>query len=141
MYLLDTNVISELRKVGDDKADTHVTAWLARTDAARFYLSAVTILELELGVLLRLRRDAVQGGMLREWLDTRVLPEFADRTLAIDTAVAVRCAALHIPDPLPVHDALIAATALIHQMTVVTRNVGDFARTGVQVVNPWDPKS
>lgn len=138
MYVLDTNVVSELRKVRLGKADPNVAAFSETADAADLYVSAITIMELELGVLAIERKDADQGAILRSWLDQRVLPEFADRTLAIDTAVARRCARLHIPDRRGGRDALIAATALVHGMTVVTRNVSDFQPTGVAVLNPWD---
>ena len=138
MYLLDTNVISELRKVGDGKADLNVVAWLSSVEGASCYLSAITLLELELGILRLERRDASQGARLRLWLDSRVLPEFAERILPVDGAVALRCAKLHVPDPRPDRDAYIAATALVHGMTVVTRNVDDFAATGVALLNPWN---
>jgi predicted nucleic acid-binding protein len=138
VFLLDTNVISELRKAGDGKADTHVVAWLSRVDATTCYLSAVTLMEIELGILRIERRDPTQGARLRAWMDQHILPEFADRTLPVDTAVALRCAPLHVPDPRPERDAFIAATALAHGMTVVTRNVADFAPTGVPLLNPWD---
>jgi len=138
MFLLDTNVISELRKAGDRKTDRNVIAWVSSVDAATLYVSAVTIMELELGILLIERRDARQGARLRTWMDDHVLPEFSDRTLPIDTAVALRCARLHVPDPRSTRDAFIAATALVHGMTVVTRNVADFYSTGVLLLNPWD---
>ncbi|MBD9488160.1 MULTISPECIES: type II toxin-antitoxin system VapC family toxin [unclassified Ensifer] len=136
-YLLDTNVISELRKVGDGKADANVVAWVGSEDAARFFISAITILELERGVLGVQRRDATQGARLRSWLDSHVRPEFAGRILPVDDVVATRCAHLHIPDRRNEADALIAATALVHDMIVVTRNVRDFEGTGVVVVDPW----
>jgi predicted nucleic acid-binding protein len=139
MYLLDTNVVSELRKVGDGRADANVVAWLSAVNASSLYLSAITLMELELGTLLLTRRDPVQGQRLRQWLDTKVLPAFADRTLSVDAQVALRCAGLHVPDPRSERDAFIAATALVHAMTVVTRNVADFAATGVSLVNPWQP--
>ncbi|WP_429814247.1 type II toxin-antitoxin system VapC family toxin [Ensifer sp. B1-9] len=135
-YLLDTNIISELRKVGDGKADANVVEWIGREDAAHFFISAITILELERGVLGVRRRDAAQGARLRSWLDGQVRPEFAGRILAVDDMVATRCAHLHIPDRRNEADALIAATALVHDMTVVTRNVRDFEGTGVVVVDP-----
>ena len=138
MLVLDTNVVSELRKVRLGKADANVTAWAASVDAANLYLSAVTIMELELGVLLIERKDAAQGALLRVWLDRQVLPEFAARTLPVDTAVAQRCAQLHVPDKRGERDALIAATALVHGMAVVTRNVADFEAAGVALINPWE---
>lgn len=137
MFLLDTNVVSELRKAGSAKADARVMAWAQGVDAASLYLSAITLLELELGVLQIERRDAAQGMMLRAWLDRQVMPAFDGRILAVDADVARRCARLHVPDPRSERDALIAATALIHGMTVVTRNTGDFEATGVVLLNPW----
>lgn len=136
-YLLDTNVVSELRKIGDGKADANVVAWIEAEDAARFFISAITILELERGILGVQRRDATQGARLRSWLDSQVRPEFAGRILSVDDAVATRCAHLHIPNRRNEADALIAATALVHNMTVVTRNVRDFEGTGIVVVDPW----
>lgn len=138
MFLLDTNVISELRKAGDGKADTNVVNWLSSVDATTCYLSAVTLMEIELGILRIERRDPAQGARLRAWMDQHILPEFADRTLPVDTAVALHCAPLHVPDPRPERDAFIAGAALAHGMTVVTRNVADFAPTGVPLLNPWD---
>ncbi|WP_238945085.1 type II toxin-antitoxin system VapC family toxin [Vandammella animalimorsus] len=137
MYLLDTNVLSELRKVQSGKADPQVAAWARSVDAADLFISAITVMELELGVLSIERKDAAQGALLRAWLEQRVLPEFATRTLPIDTAVAQRCARLHVPDRRAERDALIAATALVHGMHVATRNLADFAPTGVPLVNPW----
>lgn len=135
-YLLDTNVISELRKVGDGKADANVVAWIGAEDAARFFISAITVLELERGLLSVQRRDAAQGARLRSWLDGQVRPEFAGRILTVDDGVATRCAHLHVSDRRNEADALIAATALAHDMAVVTRNVRDFEGTGVVVVDP-----
>lgn len=137
MFILDTNVVSELRKVKAGKADKGVSAWADSVDAASLFLSAITILELEQGVLLVERRDAAQGALLRSWLERYVLPEFENRVLPIDVTVARRCAGLHVPDPRSERDALIAATALVHGMTVVTRNVADFAASGVRLLNPW----
>ena len=139
MYVLDTNVLSELRKVRHGKADANVAAWAASVHAADLFVSAISIMELELGVLLMERKDAAQGGILRAWLEQRVLPEFSARTLPIDAAVALRCARLHVPDKRGERDALIAATALVHGMTVVTRNVADFKPMGVTILNPWMP--
>lgn len=141
MYLLDTNVISELRKTGDKRADTNVVVWLAGVDARSLYLSAITVMELELGILRIERRDAAQGTRLRTWMDGHVLPEFAERILPVDAAVALRCARLHVPDPRSDRDAWISATALAHGMTILTRNVSDFRPTGVHVINPWAARS
>jgi predicted nucleic acid-binding protein len=138
MFVLDTNVVSELRKACTGRADAKVMAWALSVDAADLYVSAITIMELELGVLAIERKDAAQGAMLRSWLDQQVLPEFTNRILPMDTAVAQRCARLHVPDRRSERDALIAATALVHGMTVVTRNVADFVLTGVRTVNPWE---
>lgn len=135
MFLLDTNVVSELRRPG--RADPRVLAWASSAPAARFFLSVITVLELELGVLLAERRDAAQGAVLRAWLDGQLLPRFDARILPVDTAAARQCARLHVPDPRSSRDALIAATAMVHGMTVATRNVEDFAPTGVPVFNPW----
>lgn len=137
MYVLDTNVVSELRKVRAGKADANVAAWAESVDATTLFVSAITIMELELGVLSIERKDATQGAMLRAWLEQHVLPEFSGRTLPVDTAVAQRCARLHVPDRRNERDALIAASALVHGMTVVTRNVADFQATGVTILNPW----
>lgn len=139
MYVLDTNVLLELRKVRLGKADANVTAWTESVDAADLLVSAITIMELELGVLSIERKDATQGTMLRAWLEQQVLPKFSGRTLPVDTAVAQRCARLHVPDQRGERDALIAATALVHGMGVVTRNVADFMPTGVTLINPWQP--
>jgi predicted nucleic acid-binding protein len=138
MLLLDTNVVSELRKVRLGKADARVAKWADSTETSDLYLSVITVHELEIGVLRVERRDPVQGAALRAWLDNQVLPAFAGRILPVDTAVALRSATLHVPDPSPIRDGLIAGTALVHGMTVVTRNVADFASTGVLLLNPWD---
>ena len=138
MFLLDTNVVSELRKVRLGKADAQVAHWADSIDASDLYLSVISIQELEIGVLLAERRDPSQGAVFRAWLNAHVLPAFTGRILVIDTAVAQRSARLHVPDPRPVRDALIAATALVHGMTVVTRDVADFEPTGVSILNPWN---
>jgi hypothetical protein len=137
MYLLDTNIVSELRRAKAGKADPRLTAWAASVSVASLFLSVITVLELEYGVLLVERRDAAQGAILRSWLDERVAPAFAGRILAVDNTVARRWARLLVPDPRSDRNALIAATALVHGLTVVTRNVADFEPTGVGILNPW----
>jgi predicted nucleic acid-binding protein len=104
------------------------------------FLSTITLHELELGVLLMERRDAQQGSLLRQWLEQAVLPAFSGRILVVDAAVARRSAALHVPDPQPFRDGLIAATALEHNLVVVTRNLADFEATGVRLFNPWQQR-
>src|SRR4051812_39431863 len=135
MFLLDTNVISELRR--PDKADRNVITWARAIPAASFFISAISILEIELGALLIARKDAAQGAVLRTWIDQHIIARFEGRILAVDTTVAQGCARLHVPDPRAERDALIAATALVHGLTMVTRNVADFQPMGVRLLNPW----
>jgi len=137
MFILDTNVVSELRKIRLGRADKNVAQWADSVDSAVLYLSAITVQELEIGVLLAERRDPSQGAIFRTWLEDHVLPAFAGRILPVDTAVAKRSAALHVPNPGPFRDSLIAATALVHKMTLVTRNVADFQASNVPLINPW----
>jgi predicted nucleic acid-binding protein len=140
MFLLDTNVISELRKAPSGRVDANVVAWARSVPTADLYLSAITVLELELGILQVERRDAAQAAVLRKWMNEHVLPAFAGRILPVDVAVALRCAALHVPTRRAERDCLIAATAMVHGMTVVSRNVGDFAFARLELLNPWSGK-
>lgn len=135
MFVLDTNVISELRN-GKPYQSAEVRNWAAGQPSSRLFLSAITILELELGILALERRQPPQGSALRAWL-TGVRIAFAGRILPFTENTAPVCASLHIPDPRSERDAMIAATAIEHKFTVVTRNVADFASTGVALVNPW----
>ena len=135
MFLLDTNVVSELRKA---QADPAVVAWARSVPAYKLYISAITLLEIETGILRLERRDPIQALPLRNWLEAHVIPAFTGRVLSIDGAVARRCARLHVPDRSNECDALIAATALVHDLTVVTRNTRDFAFSGAPVLNPWE---
>jgi hypothetical protein len=137
MYLLDTNVVSELRKAQAGKSDPGVRAWAESIDAASMFLSVISLLELELGVLLMERRDPMRGSLLRSWLEKQVRPVFSGRILAIDEPVAQRCAALHVPNPCSYRDSLIAATAIVHGLTVVTRNITDFESAEIALLNPW----
>lgn len=136
-FVLDTNVISEFRKVQAGKGSAGVAEWAASVARSDLYLSAITVMELELGVRMMERRDAAQGAILRRWITHVVRPEFIARILAFDADVAVRAAALHVPDPKPWRDAAIGATAMVHGMTVVTRNSRDFKPMGVSVLDPW----
>ena len=142
MYLLDTKVVSELRRSAVPKSrpgtvDANVLAWSESVPKFCQFLSVVTILEFEYGTLLMQARDQRKGAILRAWLDEQLLPAFDGRVVPVDTQVALKCAALHVPNLRPERDALIAATALVHGMTVVTRNVRDFEPTGVSIFNPW----
>jgi len=123
--------------VQSGKGNRNVANWEAAVPPAAMFLSVITVMELELGTLLMERRDPAQGAVLRGWLENRIMPVFADRTLPIDAVIARRCASLHVPDPQGERDALIAATALVHGMSVATRNVADFQASGARIVNPW----
>jgi predicted nucleic acid-binding protein len=137
MFILDTNVVSELRKIRMGKAHPNVAKWAVSVDAGSLYISAITVFELEIGILQVERKDPQQGAMLRTWMDTLVVPAFSGRVLPVDAAVARRCARLHVPDPRAERDAFIAATALVHGMTIVTRITADFEATRAKIFNPW----
>ena len=137
MFLLDTNVVSELRKVGSNRVDPQVEKWANATPGGKTFISVITVFELERGVLLMERRDQAQGNVLRQWLTDHVLAGYADRIIPITVSIVKRCASLHVPDPMPDYDAMIAATALEHDLTVVTRNIEDFEKTGVKLLNPF----
>lgn len=137
MYLLDTNVVSEFRKSADGRINQGVKRWAEETFPELMFISAISILELEIGVLQIERRDQKQGAILRKWLDQNVLPAFSDRVISVDVPIAKRCASLHVPNPKSERDAMIAASAIEHRMTIVTRNVSDFIKSGVKVYDPW----
>lgn len=137
MYLLDTNVISELRKAGSAKANQQVLKWASKQNSSSMFISAISILEIEMGILQLERKDKKQAMLIKTWLETQVLSAFTDRILSFDTKAALRCAQLHIPDPKSERDAMIAAIADIHNLTLVSRNEKDFQHMGIELINPW----
>jgi len=141
MYLLDSNIISELRKAPAGQANPGVVDWAQATPSESLYISVITLMELEKGVQLKTRQDPVAAGVLHRWLTQRVLPAFRGKVLPVDEAVALENAGYHVPDPRPLADSLIAATAKVHGFCVVTRNAKDFEpfrqRHGLRVFNPW----
>jgi toxin FitB len=134
-FLLDTNVIAELRK--GTRANANVRAWFDALDPDAILLSALTTGEIRRGIENVRRRDGAAARALERWM-RRVMTDHGDRILAIDVAVADEWGRLNVPDPLPVIDGLLAATAKVHGLTLATRNVKDVARTGVELVNPFE---
>ena len=137
MYLLDTNILSETRKIRTGKANQGVIDWLADTPEHLLYVNAVVLIEVERGILAKERKDPQQGEVLRQWFEHVVKPTFAERTFVVDENTARICAKLHIPDHAPENDAWVAASAIQHNLVLVTRNTDDFARTGVRLLNPF----
>ncbi|MDP9429747.1 MAG: type II toxin-antitoxin system VapC family toxin [Actinomycetota bacterium] len=136
-YLLDTNVISELRKPAG-RAAPNVRAWAQQQSTHELSISVITVMEIEIGIARMERRDPAQGEVLRRWLEQDMLAAFASRTLPVDLDVVRHAARMHVPDPRPERDVLIAATAVTRGLTIVTRNTADFERLGVALVNPWN---
>lgn len=134
-YLLDTIILSDARR----KRSSSLMAWMRAQEIGDLAVSVITILELERGVQRTERTDPVGAEPLRLWLEQDVRRTVARRLLHVDEQTATTAATLHIPDPLPEMDALIAATAIVHDLTLVTRNTKDFQRTGVRLLNPWEP--
>ncbi len=138
MYIVDTNVVSELRKAKHDRANQRVVAWANSVPKSQLYLSAITVLELDMGILSIEKKDPAQASHLKRWLDEQIMPSFNGRILDVNLAVCRRCAKLHVPNRRPDRDAFIAATALTYGMAVVTRNISDFIEMDVKLINPWD---
>lgn len=133
-YLLDTNVLGELRSKHGDVGVKH---WIAGQRSTDLAISVITVIEIELEVRRRTRSDPRAGALLDQWLRERVLTAFIGRILPLDLDAARYVAPIHLPDAAPDHAALIAATALAHDLAVVTRNERDFHRASVRLVNPW----
>lgn len=139
MYLLDTNVLSEMRKLNSFKINPNVATWLNRVYPEELYLSVLTIMEIKVGILgLKHRNDYQQTTVLNSWLTQEIQPKFAQRILPITTEIALSCASLHIPNKRPFSDALIAATAIQHNLTLVTRNIKDFQGLKLRLINPFE---
>jgi predicted nucleic acid-binding protein len=135
MFIVDTNIVSDLRK--SDKAPPSLVAWAKSQPPSAIYISAVSMWELEYGILLKAYKDPLQGEVLKAWFEQIVIPAYAGRILPVCFDVTRACAPLHVPDKRPERDALIAATAIVHKMTVVTRNEKDFAGMNCPLLNPW----
>lgn len=133
-FLLDTDVISEIRKRG--RAHPNVARWVTRTSVADIGTSVVVLAEIRRGIELKRRNDSRQAESLDRWF-AQMRTRLGDRVLSIDEPIAVAWAMLSVPDPLPLIDGLLAATAKVHGLTLVTRNIGDIARTGVSVLDPF----
>lgn len=137
MYLLDTNIVSELRKAEKGRADAQVLQWFSCIKIQHAYLSVISLAEIQTGILLLARRDEQAAAILQDWLKMRLLPEFAQRILPLDVQAALLSAQFHVPDKSPLNDAYIAATAKTHGLTLVTRHVRDFAGLGIEVFDPF----
>ena len=133
-YLIDTNVISEIRK--GDRANAQVVAWWSAVAEDELWMSTLVLGEIRKGIERTRRRDPPKARALEQWLDT-LTTHFENRALAVDTAVAEAWGRLNGPRPLPVVDSLLAATAIVHGLTLVTRNTADIEGTGVATLNPW----
>jgi len=136
MYLLDTNALSELRKVRNGRADLAFAQWSETVSIDLLHASVVTLFEIETGILLLDRRERVQAAILRRWFD-QVKMQMEGHIVPVDADIALCCAGLNVPDPRPFRDAFIGATAFVRGYTLVTRNVRDFHGMKIDIVNPW----
>ncbi len=141
MYLFDTSAITELRKAKHKnkkfKADPGLIEWVKHVDHSTIYVSSIAFMEIEIAILSMEKKNKHQGKLLRNWFDELVKPAFDGRVIAFDQAIALKCAALRVPDPHRMRNAIVAATALVHKMILVTKNEKDFIYTGVDIVSPW----
>ena len=138
MYLLNTNIISELKKLDSGKIHPQVQRWAYSINLMQTKISVVSIIEIRTGILSLARKDQAQAASLDNWFTNRLLPAYRTRTLSVDTEVALICAQLHIPAKRPINDTYIAATAIAHNLTPVTRNVRDFQGLPLILENPFE---
>lgn len=139
MFLLDTNVISEMRKKKLGTVNSGVVQFLTNTLQEQTFISVISVMEVKQGILhLQHRNDHNQADILQAWLDSDILTAFNGRILPVTTEIALQCAEFHVPDKSGANDALIGATAKVHNLTVVTRNDKDFDFSGVRVINPFN---
>ena len=138
MYLLDTNILSEFYKLANNKIDLNVRAWLATINPSETMISAVSLSEIQTGILLKARKDKIQAQYLTQWFEQKLIPVYRDRTLAITADIALLAAQFHIPNKMDINDAYIAATAKQHKLTLVTRNVKDFEKLKLDLINPFE---
>lgn len=138
MYLLDTNIVSEMRKIKQGKADPKVANWAKQIDNDKFFINTIILMELRRGALLKLRKDKVQGEHLLYWVENIIKVNFAGRILPITEQVSNICSECHVPNPRPENDTWIASTAIAHNFTLVTRNVDDFYGLPVKLLNPFE---
>ena len=138
MYLLNTNIISELKKLDSGKIHPQVQRWAYSINLMQTKISVVSIIEIRTGILSLARKDQAQAASLDNWFTNRLLPAYRTRTLSVDTEVALICAHLHIPAKRPINDAYISATAIAHNLTLVTRNVRDFQGLPLILENPFE---
>lgn len=137
MYLLDTNVLSELRKGKTAKINPNVEKWAESVKLSDLYISVITLQEIQTGILLLERKDETQAKILQTWFNEYVRVSFKDRTLDVCQSVALLCSNLHVPNPRPYADSLISATAQWHGFSLVTRNIDDFTGQNINLINPW----
>ena len=138
MYLLDTNILGDIRKSHHPNCPALFKQWLNHVDLNLCYLSVISIYEIEQGILRKERTDTIQGQLLRTWFEQKIQPEFHHRILDLNTNIALKTAQLHVPNPASLADSFIGATALQHNLTLITRNTKDFQSFGVKLFNPFE---
>lgn len=139
MYLLDTNVISQIRKVNHPKCPPIFKTWFDKVDLNHCYLATITLFEIERGILQKAHKDKMQADMIRHWFEHQIKPEFAERVLSLDMPNALKTAYFHVPNPAPLIDSFLAGIAISHELILVTRNTKDFIGfDGIKLLNPFE---